>query len=28
VKVVALDDLMEELGVEPTLLLMDIEGAE
>jgi len=28
VKVVALDDLMEELGVEPTLLKMDIEGAE
>ena len=27
-KVVALDDLMEELGVEPTLLKMDIEGAE
>jgi FkbM family methyltransferase len=28
VKVVALDDLMEELGVEPTLLKMDIEGME
>ena len=28
VKVVTLDDLMEELGVEPTLLKMDIEGAE
>jgi len=28
VKVIALDDLMEELGVEPTLLKMDIEGME
>ena len=26
VKVIALDDLMEELGVEPTLPKMDIEG--